>query len=53
MCLTAIDSPYTHKEPVLDLKWLYDQGMKKHLLSSIGADGKVCLSNKIIMGREI
>ena len=43
MCMTAIDSPYSHKEPVLDLKWIYDNAMKKHLLTSVGADGKVVL----------
>jgi WD40 repeat protein len=41
MCMTAIDSLYSHKEPVLDLKWIYDNNLKKHLLTSVGADGKL------------
>lgn len=41
MCMTTIDSPYSHKEPVLDLKWVYDSNLKRHLLASAGADGKV------------
>ncbi|MEW9503609.1 WD40 repeat domain-containing protein, partial [Jeotgalibacillus marinus] len=39
--MTAIDSPYSHKEPVLDIKWVYDHSLKKNLLASAGADGKL------------
>jgi WD40 repeat protein len=41
VAMTAIDSPYSHKEPVLDVKWVYDNALKKHLLASAGADGKL------------
>jgi len=34
---------YSHKEPILDLGWLYDPVRKVWLVVSVGADGKILL----------
>lgn len=36
---------YSHKEPVNDLKWLFDTQSKKWLLCSIASDGRLLLWN--------
>jgi WD40 repeat protein len=42
---------YGHKEPVLDIDWLYDPAAAEWVISSVGADGRVLLwtlSNKLL-----
>ncbi len=41
MALSTIDSIYSHKEPVVDLQWVFDSELRRHVLASLGADGRV------------
>ncbi len=41
LCMTAIDNQFSHKEPVLDMKWIYNDDARKYHLASTSADGKV------------
>lgn len=40
LAVTSIEE-YAHKEPVMDLDWVYDAHLRNFLLVSVGADGKV------------
>ena len=41
--LSTIDSIFSHREPVMDINWIYESELRKYLLCSLGADGRVSL----------